>query len=102
MVTLPYTFGQSILVGERAVHRGTAPFMAGQQAERRGTHVYMWPSFPYFIFAGFGALRMVPIFRAHISLSIFFFLEMLLQKHLEMYLSIILMTVSPVWLKNHD
>lgn len=70
------TFGQSILVAgqEQAVHRGTAPFMAGQQAERRGTHVYIWPSFPCFIFAGFGALRMVPlIFRAHISLSIIFF-----------------------------
>lgn len=99
----PVHLGRASWWREQAVHRGTAPFMAGQQAERRGTHVYIWPSFPCFIFSGFGALRMVPlIFGAHISLSIIFFLEMLLQKHLEVCLSIILMTLNPVRLKNHD
>lgn len=70
----PVHLGRASWWREQAVHRGTAPFMAGQQAERRGTHVYIWPSFPCFIFSGFGALRMVPlIFGAHISLSIIFF-----------------------------
>lgn len=99
----PTHLGRASWWREQAVHRGTAPFMTGQQAERRGTMCTSGLPFLVLFSSGFGALRMVPlIFRAHISLSIIFFLEMLLQKHLEVCLSIILMTLNPVRLKNHD